>query len=61
DCAFFPNPLVPPEERSEGVNLIQDGTVVTKKPPFAVAFLWMTGWQTPIRHHPGARQYPEHA
>ncbi|MEB0109511.1 hypothetical protein QN409_24595, partial [Pseudomonas sp. MH9.3] len=31
-CAFFPYPLSPPEERSEGVNLIQDGTAPTKKP-----------------------------
>ncbi|MFJ7885142.1 hypothetical protein ACIQYF_16960, partial [Pseudomonas sp. NPDC096917] len=32
DCAFFPNPLSPPEDRSEGVNPIQDGTTPTKKP-----------------------------
>ncbi|MGF6407375.1 hypothetical protein QF020_005094, partial [Pseudomonas frederiksbergensis] len=31
-CAFSPYPLVPPEDKSEGVNLIQDETTPIKKP-----------------------------
>ncbi|WP_417696359.1 hypothetical protein, partial [Pseudomonas sp.] len=34
--AFFLNPLVPPEDRSEGVNLIQDETTKQKKPRPAI-------------------------
>ncbi|MGF6406022.1 hypothetical protein QF020_003728, partial [Pseudomonas frederiksbergensis] len=50
-CAFSPYPLVPPEDKSEGVNLIQDETTDKKKPRPAsrrAGLLRFQGGLTPV-------------